>query len=198
MNKLFYILSLLLFVTLTACHKEPIDTVVTDDYIKGKAIVRFELNGITYGARANDVESFYNPDGSLHIAANAKDENNDFDQITLSINISSTEKGFYPTDGFIINSELDSYSTASLKYKRYSWPYTTFQFSAEETTQNINRGGSLTITKVNEFAEQIEGHFSFELAPPTKEEVHNLPPDHPDLAIRKIENGYFKYVNFKN
>src|SRR5690606_39275756 len=123
MNKLFYILSLLLFVTFTACHKEPIDTVVTDDYIKGKAIVRFELNGVTYGARANDVESFYNHNGILYIAANAKDENNDFDQISLSINISSAEKGFYPTDGFIINNELDSYSTALLKYKRLDWPY---------------------------------------------------------------------------
>jgi|SRR5690554_6782734 len=197
MNKLFYILSLLLFATFTACHKEPIDTVATDDYIKGEAIVRFELNGVTYGARANDVEAIYNPNGSISVTANAKDENNDFEQITLLINISSAEKGFYPTDGFIINNELDSYSTALLKYKRYSWTYTTFQFSTEETTQNINRGGSLTITEVNEFAGQIEGHFSFELAPPPNEEEHNLPPDHPDLAIRKIENGYFKYVNFK-
>lgn len=193
---MYKLIVLLFAITFVACSKESIDEIVTDDYIKGEAIVRFELNGVTYGARANDVITTHNPNGSMSIAVNAKDENNDFEQVTLLINISASEKGFYPTDGFMINNELDSHSTALLKYKRYDWTYATFHFTMEETAQNINREGSLTITEVNEFAEQIEGYFSFELAPPD-EEAHNLPPDHPDLVIQKIENGYFKYVNIK-
>src|SRR5690606_6814461 len=108
MKKTFYIFSFIfLSVIFYSCDKEPVDEVVTDDYLKGEAIVRFDLNGVTYGARHNDVSTNYNENGSLSIAINAKDENNDFNKVTLSIVISSTEEGIYPWD-FFFNPDMNS------------------------------------------------------------------------------------------
>ena len=114
MKKTFYIFSFIfLSVIFYGCDKEPVDEVVTDDYIKGEAIVRFDLNGVTYGARANEVKSISNSNGGLTIAVNAKDENNDFNRIYFSLTISSTGKGVYPWD---IYSNSEIYSIALVKY----------------------------------------------------------------------------------
>jgi len=188
MRKLSYILSfVLLSVTFLGCDKEPIDEIVTDDSIKGEAIVRFELNGVTYGARANEVVSTYDQDGSLSIAVYAKDENNDFHKITLVIVISSTEKGFYSAN---ITSNVDRFTLAIIEYDETEWwEYSSFW----ENSLEIDTG-SLTITEVNELSKQIEGYFSFELLPPPEEDL-DLPEDTPYPSNIKIENGYFKYVN---
>lgn len=190
MKKTFYIFSFIfLSVIFYGCDKELIDEVVKDDYLKGEAIVRFDLNGVTYGARANEVKSISNSNGSLTIAVNAKDENNDFNRIYFSLTISSTEKGVYPWD---IYSNSEIYSIALVKYAEEGWIYETFLSPETE----IDRG-SATVANINEFSEQIEGNFSFILFPPPEEEL-DLPDDVPYPDPQKIENGYFKYINYKD
>jgi len=194
MQKTFYIFSFIfLSVIFYGCDKEPVDEVVKDDYLKGEAIVRFDLNGVTYGARHNDVVSNYDtPSGLLSIGIYAKDENNDFNKVTLSIVISSTEKGIYPWD-FFFNPDPDmNFSGAVIRYAGTPWDYSTiFSYGTE-----VDRG-ALTITEVNEYAGQIEGNFSFILFPPPEEEL-DLPDDVPYPDPQKIENGYFKYISYKN
>src|SRR5690606_10719116 len=156
MKKTFYIFSFIfLSVIFLACDKEPVDEVVKDDYLKGEAIVRFDLNGVTYGARANEVKSISNSNGGLTIAVNAKDENNDFNRITLSMAITSTEKGVYPAANFA-NSD-STYSFIGMKYIDEPWEY--FSFAYEHDSEGDR--SALTITEVNEYAGQIEGNFSF-------------------------------------
>jgi len=188
MKKITYILCFtLLFL---GCSKEPIDEIVTDDSIKGEPIVRFEINGITYGARANDVKSNYDTaSGDLIITVNAKDEKNDFNRVYLSILVTSAEKGFYTWDYF---SSPDINSTGIIRYEEESWFYMTILSYDPDS----DRGG-VTITEVNESAGQIEGYFSFELFPPPEDEL-NLPPDIPYPSPQKIENGYFKYIDYKD
>lgn len=192
MKKTFYIVSfILLLVAFLGCDKEPVDEVVKDDYLKGEAIVRFDLNGVTYGARHNDVSTNYNENGSLSIVVNAKDEDNDFNRIILSMAITSTEKGVYPTTNFA-NSD-STYSFIGMKYIDEPWEYFSFAY---ENDLEVDRG-ALTITEVNEYAGQIEGNFSFILFPPPEEEL-DLPDDVPYPDPQKIENGYFKYINYKD
>ena len=191
MRKTLYILSfVLLSAGFLACENEPIDEVVTNDYLKGEAIVRFDLNGVTYGARANEVVSNYdNSNGLLSIGIYAKDENNDFNKVTLSIVISSTEKDLYSWD---LYSNSAAYSMAGIRYAGIPWDYNTlFSYGTE-----VDRG-SLTITEINEYAGQIEGNFSFILFPLPEEEL-DLPDDVPYPDPQKIENGYFKYINYKD
>jgi len=180
---------ILLSMAFLGCDKEPIDEVVTDDSIKGEAIVRFELNGVTYGARANEVESVNNSNGSLAIVVNAKDEDNDFNRIFLSILISSAEKGTYSWD---LYSNPEKYYGAVIKYADVLWDYSTIFSYVPESDR-----GSLTITEVNEYARQIEGYFSFELYPLPEDEL-DLPPDEPYPDTQKIENGYFKYISYED
>lgn len=191
MKKLFNISSLLLlFIFLLGCSKEPIDEIVTHDHIKGEAIVRFDWDGVTYGARHNDVSVVYNDNGSLTIAVNAKDEDNDFNRINFGISISSAEKGFYPT-GYDFTLEQFTFSTMKL----VDVPH--FYMSIPNKFMLDIDNGSLTITEVNEFAKQIEGHFSFELALQIPDEITDV-SDVPYPMTQKIENGYFKYINYKD
>src|SRR5690606_28788230 len=191
MKKTFYIFSFIfLSVIFYGCDKEPVDEVVKDDYLKGEAIVRFDLNGVTYGARHNDVSVVYNDNGSLTIAVNAKDEDNDFNRINFGISISSAEKGFYPT-GYDFTLEQFAFSTMKL----IDVPH--FYMSIPNKFMLDIDNGSLTITEVNEFAKQSEGHFSFELVLQIPDEITDL-SDVPYPMTQKIENGYFKYISYED
>jgi len=191
MRKISYILSfVLLLAGFVACDNEPIDEEVKNDSIKGEAIVRFDWDGVTYGARHNDVSVVYNDNGSLTIAVNAKDEDNDFNRINFGISISSAEKGFYPT-GYDFTLEQFTFSTMKL----VDVPY--FYMSIPNKFMLDIDNGSLTITEVNEFAKQIEGHFSFELVLQIPDEITDL-SDVPYPMTQKIENGYFKYISYED
>ena len=199
MKKLFNISSLLLlFIFLLGCSKEPIDEVVTHDHIKGEPIVRFELDGVTYVAKGEDVLPRFTEIGApFYITVGIKDEQNDFKTFSLVIFAPSTQKGTYRTgitqDPFEM---MNTYTHAGIYeyYRSSATEFSTIYYEGDRpTTDTVTDRGSLVITDFNVAANQIEGTFEFELVPPY--DLNIAPEEYPSPI--KIENGYFKYINLE-
>jgi len=200
MKKTFYIVSfILLLVAFLGCDKEPIDEVVTDDYLKGEPIARFELDGVTYVAKGVDVYSqHFNIGAPFQLVISAKDEQNDFNTIRLTIFAPSTQKGTYLTgitkDPFDM---INTYTHASINgyYRNEATEFSTSYYEGDRpATDTVTDRGVFVITDFNVAANQIEGTFKFELVPPYDLDID--PGEEYPIPI-KIENGYFKYINME-
>ncbi len=180
------------------CSKEPIDEIVTHDHIKGEPIVRFELDGVTYVAKGEDVFSqFVDISAPFHMSVRIKDEQNDFNTFSLIIFAPSTQKGTYLTgitqDPFEM---INTYAHANINnyYRSSTMEFSTSYYEGDRpTTDTVTDRGSLVITDFNVAANQIEGTFEFELVPPYDLDID--PEEYPSPI--KIENGYFKYINLE-
>lgn len=179
---------------LLSCEAEKIDEVVKDDSLPGKAILRFQLNGITRVAKGDDVKVFL--EGNfITLQATIKDVNTDFSPVVLKIKMTKLATGFYPTN---YTSLIDpqnpvpinqlQYTYATFKDRDLTWEYST------QNVETITDMGSLVVNTINVNAQYFEGTFSYTMNPP--KEVNGLPLN-PVPSPIKIENGYFEYVKYE-
>ncbi len=172
---------------LFSCESEKIDGVVKDDTLLGEKILRFDLNGETRIAKGKDVSVILAADSTLTITATIKDKYSDFQPVVFSTKISHLAKGNFVTDFRNLDPLQPLYSSATFRYQNVNWEYAT-----GNAPESVFDKGSLVIENLNVNSRQIEGRFSFDVYPPELEPV----PGEPAPTMIKIENGYFKYLNY--
>jgi len=179
---------------LLSCEAEKVDEVVKDDKLQGKAILRFQMDGITRIAQGKDV-FVYVDGGYITVQAVIKDKTSGFAPVVLKIRTTRLATGFYTTNyGSLIDpqnplpeSELP-YTFASFKGKGLDWEYST------TNVKGYADMGSLVIKTINPNAQYFEGTFNYTMNAPLGWDTDTQGPKPSPI---KIENGYFEYVRYE-
>lgn len=194
MRKLKYILaSLVLAVGFASCETEAIDEKTKDDTLKGKPVLRFELNDqqtivtddvkVSWaGGAAFTIEakvSLLNPDG-------AGDPGSSYKAATLYVAFSDLVIGNFPTS-LSVESPSNYTSSAILRILELNdegkevWN----EYSTANASEKQESGFS-NITSINQTAKFVDGNFDYIL----------YPMEGSVLKPQRLSRGSFYYVNY--
>jgi len=182
-------LSLILFISagLFSCEAEKTDDQLSNEFLPGEQIFRYELDGQT--RVTNDVT--VSSSGSLvTIHAVFNDAISEFKTQTFTISLNKLAVGSYVSSVGNINSD-DIYGFASASYKHHNvnWSYSTQNVKVNADNVTIQTG-SLDILSINDKAKYFEGKFEFDLYAPLTVNENN------SIAPVKVRNGYFQYIKY--
>lgn len=178
---------LFLSVGLFSCEAEKSDEVIGNEYLPGKQIFRYEIDGV---AKVTDDVTVSTTGAAISITAVFPNPESGYKKDTFTIQLNKLATGTYvSTVSGLVLDETYGIANASYKHHNVNWVYSTQNLEA-----NINNAylqlGSVNILSINDKAKYFEGDFEFDLYAPKAQNPNNtIPP----VAIRK---GYFQYVSY--
>lgn len=187
-------LILLLSVGLFSCEAEKADPEITNEYLEGKQIFRYTMDGkprVTSDVSVSTIGS------RVIVEATFNDSISNYKDESFTISLSKLATGSYISSfQNILSNETIGSSNATYKPTGQSWSYSTDNFNPEiagsiPDMYNANfETGNFTVYSINDKAKYFEGSFRFDLYAPKNQNPNNT------IAPKRVRDGYLQYVKY--